>query len=100
MLPLSSIVTFLSSPTQEYNVQAIANTDEAFYVGRFASGLPPFSKDSAENRWSLDKEGLPGRQPTDILRVYLCITRPFLPSWLGYILLFLKMCITVARWIA
>ncbi|XP_042374894.1 transcription initiation factor IIF subunit alpha-like [Zingiber officinale] len=52
---------------QEYNVQPMANTDEDFHIGRFPSGLPPFSKNSAENRWSLDTEGLQERQLTDIV---------------------------------
>lgn len=59
----------LSYP-QEYNVRASANTDKAFSIGRFVTGLPPFSKKkNAENKWSLYKEGLQGRQLTDSLRV-------------------------------
>lgn len=54
---------------REYNVRAGTNTDKAFYIGRFVTGLPPFSKKkSAENKWSLHKEGLQGRQLTDSLR--------------------------------
>uniref|UniRef100_A0A452Y9R1 Transcription initiation factor IIF subunit alpha n=3 Tax=Aegilops tauschii TaxID=37682 RepID=A0A452Y9R1_AEGTS len=49
-----------------YNVRANASTDKAFSIGRFVTGLPPFSKKkNAENKWSLHKEGLQGRQLTD-----------------------------------
>lgn len=48
--------------------------DKAFYIGRFVTGLPPFSKKISENRWSLHKEGLQGRQLTDNLRVCAVIT--------------------------
>lgn len=55
---------------QEYNVRANATMDKSFSIGRFVTGLPPFSKKkSAENKWSLHKEGLQGRQLTDTLRV-------------------------------
>ncbi|XP_037460496.1 transcription initiation factor IIF subunit alpha-like isoform X1 [Triticum dicoccoides] len=51
---------------REYNVRANASTDKAFSIGRFVTGLPPFSKKkNAENKWSLHKEGLQGRQLTD-----------------------------------
>ncbi|XP_042381439.1 transcription initiation factor IIF subunit alpha-like [Zingiber officinale] len=59
---------FITQLIREYNVRASASTDKAFYIGRYVSGLPPFSKNSAENRWSLHKEGLQGRQLTDTLR--------------------------------
>ncbi|XP_051190269.1 transcription initiation factor IIF subunit alpha isoform X1 [Lolium perenne] len=51
---------------REYNVRANATTDKSFSIGRFVTGLPPFSKKkNAENKWSLHKEGLQGRQLTD-----------------------------------
>ncbi|XP_010928148.1 transcription initiation factor IIF subunit alpha [Elaeis guineensis] len=60
---------FITKLIREYNVRASANTDKAFYIGRFVTGLPPFSKKkNAENKWSLYKEGLQGRQLTDSLR--------------------------------
>lgn len=55
---------------QEYNVRASTSNDKSFYIGRFVTGLPPFSrKKSAENKWTLQKEGLQGRQMTDGLKV-------------------------------
>ncbi|CAL9147300.1 unnamed protein product [Musa hybrid cultivar] len=59
---------FITKLIREYNVRASANMDKAFYIGRFVTGLPPFSKKISENRWSLHKEGLQGRQLTDNLR--------------------------------
>ncbi|WOL15601.1 transcription initiation factor IIF subunit alpha-like [Canna indica] len=59
---------FVTKLIREYNVRASANTDKSFSIARFVSGVPPFSKKSAENRWSLHKEGLQGRQLTDSLR--------------------------------
>ncbi|KAJ0965200.1 hypothetical protein J5N97_026338 [Dioscorea zingiberensis] len=48
---------------REYNVRASANADKVFYIGRFVTGLPPFSKKkSAENKWSLHKDGPHGRE--------------------------------------
>ncbi|CAN6283522.1 unnamed protein product [Urochloa humidicola] len=54
---------------REYNVRANAITDKTYAIGRFVTGLPPFSKKkSAENKWSLHKEGLQGRQIPDNMR--------------------------------
>ncbi|XP_018842213.2 transcription initiation factor IIF subunit alpha-like isoform X1 [Juglans regia] len=54
---------------REYNVRASSSSDKNYFIGRFVSGLPNFSKKrSAENKWSLQKEGLQGRQLTDTLR--------------------------------
>ncbi|KAL0553892.1 hypothetical protein IC582_007796 [Cucumis melo] len=54
---------------REYNVRASASSDKNYFIGRFMSGLPNFSKKrNAENKWSLYKEGLQGRQLTDALR--------------------------------
>ncbi|XP_068642703.1 transcription initiation factor IIF subunit alpha-like [Aristolochia californica] len=54
---------------REYNVRINTNTDKAYSIARFPAGLPTFSKKrSAENKWSLRKEGLQGRQVTDTLR--------------------------------
>ncbi|KAG9147403.1 hypothetical protein Leryth_019661 [Lithospermum erythrorhizon] len=53
---------------REYNVRACSSSDKNFFIGRFATGLPNFSKNN-DNKWSLQKEGLPqGRQITDTLR--------------------------------
>jgi len=55
---------------QEYNVRASASTDKSYFIGRFVTGLLPFSKKKhAENKWTLHKDGLQGRQLTDSLRV-------------------------------
>ncbi|KAH9613670.1 hypothetical protein KSS87_005170 [Heliosperma pusillum] len=54
---------------REYNVRASSSSDKNYFIGRFATGLPSFSKkNSAENQWSLHKEGINGRQLTDSLR--------------------------------
>ncbi|WVZ13344.1 hypothetical protein V8G54_017874 [Vigna mungo] len=54
---------------REYSVRATSGSDKHYFIGRFVSGLPDFSKKkSAENKWSLQKEGLQSRQVTDALR--------------------------------
>ncbi|XP_027366690.1 transcription initiation factor IIF subunit alpha isoform X2 [Abrus precatorius] len=54
---------------REYNVRASSANDKNYFIGRFVSGLPDFSKKkSAENKWCLQKDGLHGRQITDALR--------------------------------
>ncbi|EEF43004.1 transcription initiation factor IIF subunit alpha [Ricinus communis] len=54
---------------REYNVRASSSSDKNYFIGRFVTGLPSFSKKkNAENKWSLQKEGLQGRQLTDALR--------------------------------
>ncbi|KAM6585625.1 hypothetical protein CsatB_012627 [Cannabis sativa] len=54
---------------REYNVRASTSNDKNYFIGRFVTGLPSFSKKkNAENRWSLQKDGLQGRQLTDTLR--------------------------------
>ncbi|KAK6917822.1 Transcription initiation factor IIF, alpha subunit [Dillenia turbinata] len=54
---------------REYNVRASPGSDKNYFIGRFVAGLPNFSKKKgAENKWSLRKEGLQGRQVTDALR--------------------------------
>ncbi|GAV65203.1 TFIIF_alpha domain-containing protein [Cephalotus follicularis] len=54
---------------REYNVRASPSTDKNYFIGRFVTGLPNFSKKkNAENKWVLHKEGLQGRQVTDTLR--------------------------------
>ncbi|KAB2025998.1 hypothetical protein ES319_D06G188400v1 [Gossypium barbadense] len=54
---------------REYNVRASPSTEKNYFIGRFMTGLPNFSKKkNAENRWSLQKDGLQGRQVTDALR--------------------------------
>ncbi|KAL0306011.1 UNVERIFIED_CONTAM: Transcription initiation factor IIF subunit alpha [Sesamum radiatum] len=51
----------------EYNVRACSSSDKNYFIGRFATGIPNFKKKN-ENKWSLQKEGLQGRQVTDTLR--------------------------------
>ncbi|CAN6477592.1 unnamed protein product [Victoria cruziana] len=54
---------------REYNVRASSSADKNFYIGRFPTGLPVFSRrKNADIRWSLQKEGLQGRQMTETLR--------------------------------
>ncbi|RZC50603.1 hypothetical protein C5167_019034 [Papaver somniferum] len=54
---------------REYNVRACSTSDKNYFIGRFVSGVPGFSKKkNAENKWALRKEGLVGRQVTDTLR--------------------------------
>ncbi|OWM76653.1 transcription initiation factor IIF subunit alpha [Punica granatum] len=61
--------TTLTRLIREYNVRAGPGSDKNYFIGRFVSGLPNFSKKkSAENKWSAHKEGLQGRQLTDTLR--------------------------------
>ncbi|KAI5662264.1 hypothetical protein M9H77_21587 [Catharanthus roseus] len=60
-----SIITRL---IREYNVRACSSSDKNYFIGRFISGLPNFSRKKSENKWSLQKEGLQGRQVTDTLR--------------------------------
>ncbi|CAA6672362.1 unnamed protein product [Spirodela intermedia] len=61
--------TTITTLIREYNVRASTSSDKSFYIGRFVTGLPPFSrKKSAENKWTLQKEGLQGRQMTDGLK--------------------------------
>ncbi|KAG8385810.1 hypothetical protein BUALT_Bualt03G0084000 [Buddleja alternifolia] len=52
---------------REYNVRASSSGDKNYFIGRFATGLPNFKKKN-ENKWSLQKEGLQGRQVSDTLR--------------------------------
>lgn len=55
---------------QEYNVRTNSSGDKNYFIGRFVTGLPGFSKKkNADNKWSLHKEGLQGRQVSDALRV-------------------------------
>ncbi|KAL2524047.1 transcription activator [Abeliophyllum distichum] len=60
--------TPITSLIREYTVRACSSTDKNFFIGRFATGLPSFSKKKNENKWSLQKEGLQGRLVTDALR--------------------------------
>ncbi|KAL9996834.1 putative transcription initiation factor IIF, alpha subunit [Helianthus debilis subsp. tardiflorus] len=53
---------------REYNVRASAASDKNYFIGRFVTGLPSFSKKKNDNKWSLQKEGLQGRQVSDTLR--------------------------------
>ncbi|KAH0461392.1 hypothetical protein IEQ34_008967 [Dendrobium chrysotoxum] len=59
----------ISRLIREYNVRASTNTEKAYFIGRFCSGVPPFSKKkNVENKWTIHKDGLQGRQLTDALR--------------------------------
>ncbi|XP_047317551.1 transcription initiation factor IIF subunit alpha-like [Impatiens glandulifera] len=59
----------ISRLIREYNVRASSSSDKNFFIGRFGTGLPNFPrKQHAENKWTLQKEGLHGRQVTDTLR--------------------------------
>lgn len=59
---------------QEYNVRA-QTINKQHFVGRFLQGLPAFSKKKASGtRWSLQREGLQGRQLTEALRVLTITT--------------------------
>ncbi|ERN19162.1 hypothetical protein AMTR_s00061p00167160 [Amborella trichopoda] len=54
---------------REYNVRANVNTDKTYYISRFVMGLPGFSrKKNGDVKWTLQKEGLQGRQVTESLR--------------------------------
>ncbi|XP_041028355.1 transcription initiation factor IIF subunit alpha-like isoform X2 [Juglans microcarpa x Juglans regia] len=54
---------------REYIVRASSSSDKNYFICRFVTGLPNFSKKkTAENKWSLHKEGLQGWQLTDTLR--------------------------------
>ncbi|CAK9870660.1 unnamed protein product [Sphagnum jensenii] len=53
---------------REYNVRA-QPVNKQHFVGRFLQGLPAFSKKKAgAAKWTLQREGLQGRQVTDALR--------------------------------
>ncbi|GAB2246531.1 hypothetical protein Droror1_Dr00002024 [Drosera rotundifolia] len=55
---------------REYNVRASAGNEKNYFIGRFGSGLPTFGtkKKNSDTRWTLQKEGLQGRQVTDTLK--------------------------------
>lgn len=54
---------------REYNVRASSTSDKSYFIGRFVTGLPNFSKKkNAENKWSIQKEGIQGRQYIDAVR--------------------------------
>ncbi|KAJ4975928.1 hypothetical protein NE237_001034 [Protea cynaroides] len=54
---------------REYNVRAGSASDKNYFIARFVTGVPNFSKKkNADNKWFLQKEGLQGRQVTDALR--------------------------------
>lgn len=53
---------------REYNVKAYPTT-KPFFVGRFLQGVPSFSKKKGSDaKWSMQREGLQGRQVTEALR--------------------------------
>lgn len=55
---------------QEYIIRACSSWDKNYFISKFTTGLPNFMKNN-ENKWSLQKEALQGRQVTDALRVLL-----------------------------
>lgn len=59
-------------------MRACSSSDKNYFIGRFISGLPNFSRKKSENKWSLQKEGLQGRQVTDTLRVMMLSESVFL----------------------
>eukprot|EP00252_Welwitschia_mirabilis_P014980 TRINITY_DN33069_c0_g1_i1.p1 TRINITY_DN33069_c0_g1~~TRINITY_DN33069_c0_g1_i1.p1 ORF type:complete len:553 (+),score=197.61 TRINITY_DN33069_c0_g1_i1:239-1897(+) len=59
----------ISKLIREYNVRSCNLADKNYFIGRFAQGLPSFSKKKAsEAKWTMHKEGLKGRPVTDALR--------------------------------
>ncbi|GAB2235987.1 hypothetical protein Droror1_Dr00026433 [Drosera rotundifolia] len=63
--------TSKNSLNQEYNMLPSAGNEKNYFIGRFESGLPTFGtkKKSSDTGWTLQKEGLQGRQVTDTLKV-------------------------------
>lgn len=63
----------LTTVIQEYNVRA--NTiNKQHFIGRFLQGQPMFSKKkSGGPRWSLQREGLTGRQLSEAQRVWILL---------------------------
>nr|KAJ0197417.1 hypothetical protein LSAT_V11C700347850 [Lactuca sativa] len=59
--------TTITRLIREYNVRASSASEKNYFIGRFVTGLPSFSKKKNDNKWSLQKEGLQGRQITDTL---------------------------------
>ncbi|XP_073149811.1 transcription initiation factor IIF subunit alpha-like isoform X2 [Henckelia pumila] len=59
--------TTITRLIREYNVRASSSSYKSYFIGRFATGVPNFKK-KHDNKWSLQKEGLQGRQVTDALR--------------------------------
>uniref|UniRef100_A0ACD5X4F8 Uncharacterized protein n=1 Tax=Avena sativa TaxID=4498 RepID=A0ACD5X4F8_AVESA len=54
---------------REYNVRVDTTAEKALSIGKFTTGLPPFSKKKiAGNHWSLRKDGPEGRQLTASMR--------------------------------
>ncbi|CAM0872304.1 unnamed protein product [Alopecurus aequalis] len=59
----------ITSLIREYNVRVDTTAKKAHSIGKFTTGLPPFSKKkSAGNHWSLRKDGPEGRQLTATMR--------------------------------
>ena len=55
---------------QEFNVKAHP-VSRPHFVARFLQGLPSLSrKKSGDPKWTMQREGLQGRQLTDALRVF------------------------------
>jgi transcription initiation factor TFIIF subunit alpha len=56
---------------QEYNVRT-QPVNKPHFVGRFLQGLPTFSKKKTSGtKWTLQREGLQGRQVSEALRVLI-----------------------------
>ena len=63
---------------QEFNVKAHP-VSKPHFVGRFLQGLPSLSrKKSGDPKWTMQREGLQGRQLTDALRVFFMLLVPFM----------------------
>ncbi|GAB2223292.1 hypothetical protein Droror1_Dr00017432 [Drosera rotundifolia] len=64
-----------NSLNQEYNVRPSAGNEKNYFIGRFGSGLLTFGtkKKSSDTRWTLQKEGLQGRQVTDTLKTRILV---------------------------
>ncbi len=56
---------------QEYNVRT-QPVNKPHFVGRFLQGLPTFSKKKTSGtKWTLQREGLQGRQVSEAFRVLI-----------------------------
>ena len=59
------LFTWIAAQEFDVRVDTSAEKEKTHSIGRFTTGLPPFSKErSAENRWTLRKDVPQGRQLT------------------------------------
>jgi transcription initiation factor TFIIF subunit alpha len=64
------LFTWLAAQEFDVRVDTSAEKEKTHSIGRFTTGLPPFSKErSTENRWTLRKDVPQGRQLTGNMRV-------------------------------